>query len=135
MTEDKRHQTEEELAAALYAERNDSSAWDEEAADVEVKTTGSEVVSFRLSSELMDLLEDAADDAGESVSEFVRAAVRMRLEGQRLGMEPSVEVGSSARQIILHYLYASTRTEGAEVEQNSVPEFPPLTVQGAATSR
>ena len=70
----------EQAADDLYDHRNEPGEWDDQPVDIEVRPTGSEVVSFRLPSDELDRVVEAAKAAGESLSQFVRGALRARLE-------------------------------------------------------
>jgi hypothetical protein len=63
---------EREVAKELHDHRGDSEEWEETPVRVKVQPARSEVVSFRLPSEQLDVIEGLADQAGQSISEFVR---------------------------------------------------------------
>lgn len=70
----------EQGADDLFDHRNDPDEWDDEPAEIDVRPTGSEVVSFRLPSDELDRVMEAARAIGESLSQFVREALNDRLE-------------------------------------------------------
>lgn len=67
----------EELANELDASRGDESLWKREAAEVEVRPSGSQVVSFRMPNDEFDQLMEDAASSGESISEYIRGAIRL----------------------------------------------------------
>ncbi len=77
----------------LYENRYDPDEWDDLSVQIEVRPTGSEVVSFRLPADELDRIVDAADAAGESLSEFVRGALRDRLEPSGRALAPTITGG------------------------------------------
>ncbi len=77
MTKGKRA-SEKELADELYSKRHDRGEWSLKPVAVAVKPTRTEVISFRLPSEELDLLEVAAQRAGQSISDYVRGALALR---------------------------------------------------------
>lgn len=70
-----------QAAKELYEHRNDEDEWEDEPAEVEVRPTTTEVVSFRLGSDELDRLQAAARDRGVSLSEFIRGAIERELGG------------------------------------------------------
>ena len=68
-------------AAELYEHRNDDGEWSDDVEKIEVRPRRTEVISFRVPSDELDLLEVAAKQAGVSLSEFVRETIQRRLEG------------------------------------------------------
>jgi hypothetical protein len=85
---------EREVAKELHDHRGDSEEWEETPVRVKVQPARSEVVSFRLPSEQLDVIEGLADQAGQSISEFVRSAVLAYISGET--MEPFLDVQSGA---------------------------------------
>lgn len=75
----------------LYESRYDPDEWDERPVQIEVRPTGSEVVSFRLPADELDRIVEA----GESLSQFVRGALRDRLEPTGQALAPTVTSGPS----------------------------------------
>jgi hypothetical protein len=69
---------EKALAAELESTRDDVGEWSEERAEIEVRPNRSQVVSFRLPVDELEMLTSAAELAGESVSEFIREAIESR---------------------------------------------------------
>lgn len=119
--------TDDALRSEVTKDRNDAEAWQD--VDVVVKPAGTEVVSFRVPSALLDRIEAAAEDSGVSLSQFVRDAVEERLTGTG-GFTPSAEVASSARQLRVYLAsYLATFSEG--LTENRIPDFPPAVVGGA----
>jgi hypothetical protein len=106
----------------LLEHRDDDGEWEEEAEPVTVKT-GSEVVSFRLSSDELDALAESAEQRGESLSEYIRAAIALRLHGTPIG--PAVEVSSGATRLTIrsHIVVGGSRV----AEGSFVPDVPPMT--------
>ena len=70
----------EQAGEDLFDHRNDPDEWDDQPVSIEVRRAGSEVVSFRLSSDELDRIMEAARAVGESLSQFVREALSDRLE-------------------------------------------------------
>jgi hypothetical protein len=68
-----------EQAKELYEHRHDPGEWSDEPVQIETRPVRSEVVSFRLPTPELTLLESAAGQAGESVSRFIRTAVNERV--------------------------------------------------------
>lgn len=64
----------------LRARRDDASEWSDEAVPVVVKTPPTEVLSFRISSGLLDRLEQAAGIEGVSISEYIRTAIDAQMK-------------------------------------------------------
>ncbi len=86
------------LAEDIWAHRDDPGEWSEEPEIIEVKPGRMELVSFRIPSDELDVLQEAAAQTGESLSEFVRTAVAIRLG--RSGAANSAEVMTSGIQQI-----------------------------------
>jgi hypothetical protein len=88
---------EHELAKQLHDHRGDPDEWEDTPTRVKVQPARSEVVSFRLPSDQLDLVERLASEAGQSVSELLRSAVLAFIRGETL--EPVLEIhsGSSGR--------------------------------------
>lgn len=107
----------------VFEHRDDDGEWDDEPADVVVRTTRSEVVSFRLPSEEMDKLHAAANGAGESISEFVRKAVTQRIEGRAPHQSTAdMHVG---RATLRTSRRPSNQTDSAVPLTIVVPDYPP----------
>jgi len=85
------------LAKELWAHRDDPGEWGEEPVRIEVRPSRMELVSFRLPSSELDVLQEAASQSGESLSEFVRAAVSLRLG--RSGAVNNVEITTGLRLV------------------------------------
>lgn len=68
-------------AEELFEHRNDDDEWEEEPAEVHVRPSATEVVSFRLTGDELDRLQSAARDRGASLSEFIRRAIEHELGG------------------------------------------------------
>ncbi len=64
-----------EVAKQLHDHRGDPEEWEDTPARVKVQPARSEVVSFRLPSDQLDVIEGLAEQAGQSISELVRHAV------------------------------------------------------------
>jgi ribbon-helix-helix CopG family protein len=84
---------ERDLAEELELTRDDSGEWSDERAQVEVRPSRSQVVSFRLPIEELDNLTMLASATGESLSDFIRRAIEYRV---RHVIAPSVFVTHSA---------------------------------------
>lgn len=125
-----------ELAEQMYAERGDDSAWDRDAADVQVRTRASEVVSVRVPSELFDEIEGAASSNGESISDFVRGAIVARLHGPSRARPSMDRVWSGVDRLVVRGDYVESWTEGPPlVAVVTVPDVAPTTVQGSIRRR
>jgi Ribbon-helix-helix protein, copG family len=92
----KQPQTEEELATELLEHRNDEGEWGEEAVPIKRRPSRTEVVSVRIPSSDLDLIEELAEHVGESISDFIRGAIALRLHGQM--MDPVLGFSSGARR-------------------------------------
>ncbi|HYU57611.1 MAG TPA: hypothetical protein VEO00_06125 [Actinomycetota bacterium] len=116
--------TDENSTEELYRHRHDLGEWSSEPEEIEVRSSKTEVVSFRLPSGELDVLEDAAQRAAESLSEYIRKAVALRLHGLPIG--PSVEVTSGAERLTIRsHIVVSSRRDAPD---SFVPDLPPLTV-------
>jgi hypothetical protein len=130
----KQSQPEEELAADLYEHRNDEGEWGDEAVPIKAKPSRTEVVSVRIPSSDLDLIEDLAEEAGESISDFIRGAIALRLRGQV--MDPVVGfasgAGSDSTVLVRTILKAAGHTALPSHEEFQldieVPDEPPPTV-------
>lgn len=89
----------EQGADELFDHRNDPDEWDDEPVEIDVRPTGSEVVSFRLPSDELDRVMEAAQAAGESLSQFVRGALSVRLEPPGQALARTVTSGPLARHV------------------------------------
>jgi Ribbon-helix-helix protein, copG family len=78
---------EKALAEELEKTRDDPGEWSEVPVDIQVRPNRTQVVSFRLPVEELEMLTSAASLAGESVSEFIREAIESRT---RQRFSPSV---------------------------------------------
>lgn len=124
--------TTQQEADDLYEHRNDPEEWAEEAEQLTVKKTSSEVVSFRLSSDELDLVEEAAAARGQSLSEFIREAVRTSLHGIPPQLPSAVALGSSAERLMAHVSHGwwnpqSTSSDAETVDSARFPDYPPTT--------
>jgi len=113
----------EREARELLQHRDDPGEWGEEPEQVDVKPSRSEVVSFRVPSDELDVLEKAATRSGESLSEFIRKALALRLYGEPIG--PAVEVSSGATRLTVrsHIIVGGHK----DAPGSFVPDVPPLT--------
>lgn len=134
MSKQKQPQTEEELAAELLEHRDDKGEWGEEAVSIKRSSSRTEVVSVRISSSDLDLIEDLADQAGESISDFIRGAIALRLHGQMMDPVLGFASGAGADLTVLvrTILKAAGRTALPSYEEFQldieVPDEPPSTV-------
>lgn len=71
--------TNEEKAQEVLAHSEDEGEWEDEAIEIEARPSGSQVVSFRLPTEVAQRLFEAAADLGVRPSELVRAVVERSL--------------------------------------------------------
>ena len=67
---------------ALHAHKDDPDEWDEAPAEVSVRPSPGEVVSFRIPGDELDRLQQAAAEAGVTLSQFIRDALRDKIEGK-----------------------------------------------------
>jgi len=113
----------EEQAREVIEHRDDPDEWSEDPEAVDVRPSRSEVVSFRLPSDEMDVLEEAAARSRESLSEFIRGALALRLYGEPIG--PAIEVSSGATRLTVrsHIIVGGRKDAPASF----VPDVPPLT--------
>jgi Ribbon-helix-helix protein, copG family len=126
--------TEKELAAELLEHRSDEGEWAEEAVSIKRKPSLTEVVSVRIPSSDLDLIEDLADQAGESISDFIRGAIALRLHGHM--MDPVLGfasgAGSDLKVSVRTILKAAGHTALPSHEEFQldidVPDEPPSTV-------
>jgi hypothetical protein len=109
-------------AEELLEHRDDPGEWSDEAEPIEVRSS-TEVVSFRLPPEEVDMLVDAAHSSHETLSEYVRKAIGVRLFGEPVG--PAVEVSSGGGTLVIrsHIVTSGRRDAPASF----VPDTPPLT--------
>jgi hypothetical protein len=127
-------QTEEELASELLEHRSDEGEWGEEAVSIKRKPARTEVVSVRIPSSDLDLIEDLAERAGESISDFIRGAIALRLHGP--AMDPVLDfasgAGSDLTVLVRTILKAAGHTTLPSYEEFQldieVPDEPPSTV-------
>ena len=96
MTKQRRSRmTEKELAAELYAHRNDPDEWEEAPIQTEVSQQRGVIMSFRLPVAEFIALQKAAKANGETVSEFIRNSLRLRLHGEVI--TNAVQIASGLR--------------------------------------
>jgi hypothetical protein len=118
-----------QLAAELHERRGDPDEWEDTPTEVRVQPTKSEVVSFRLPTSLLTLVEEVVAEREVTLSEFIRNAIVAHLHG--VTMEPLVDVHSGSasplRVVVRTILQAPGHTEAAPAEVR-IPDFPPLTV-------
>ncbi len=108
----------EQGADDLYEHRNDPDEWDDQPVEIEVRPAGSEVVSFRLSSDELDRVVEAAQAAGESLSQFVREALSARLEPPGQALARTVTSGPLAR-----YVRTGPLVSGVHVHPGTVSAY------------
>lgn len=118
---------EQALAEELHARRDDPNEWEEEPEDVDVRPSKTEVVSFRLPTEVLDRLEQAADERGETVSQLLRRLVLHRFEED---IEQLVDVASSGSGLSLTVRTALSSPGHTENPGTLIPNFPPRTATG-----
>jgi hypothetical protein len=87
----------QQLASELYERRGDPDEWEDTPTKVKVQPARNEVVSFRLPSDQLNLIEDLADQAGQSISEFLRSAVLAYVRGETMTPVLDVQAGGSGR--------------------------------------
>lgn len=127
------------LAQQLQSSRGDVQEWEETPAEVRVKPSRSEVISFRVPSDLLDQLEQAAGAQHISVSEYIRTALVTYMRGSgtdALVMDALVDVhygvhhsglsGPSGLTVRTALRSAGRTENSAEIER--VPDYPPSTV-------
>lgn len=71
--------TNDEKAREVLAHSEDEGEWEDEAIEIEARPSGSQVVSFRLPTEVAQRLYTASADLGVRPSELVRAVVERAL--------------------------------------------------------
>ena len=126
-----------EKALAVEAEStrgNPRDHWEEKPAELRVKPSGSEVVSFRLPTEELNRLEDAAASVGETISQFIRRALETRLQGGTQLSPAFDRIDPGAMTVVVRSAYAGSSTLIDESYFQGVPDFAPLTVQGSLRS-
>jgi hypothetical protein len=112
---------EQKTAKELHDRRGDPQEWEDTPADVKVQPARTEVVSFRLPSAQLDLIEDLATAAGQSISEFVRHAVVAYLRGETIEPLLDVQAGATAGQ----QLTMRTAIRGSGYTSNDcIPDYP-----------
>lgn len=116
---------EQKLAVELQEGRDRPGSWSEEPERIEVKPQATQVLSFRLSLDELEVLQEAAKELGESVSEFIRAALALRIHGVPIGPVVEVTSGSGTLTIRSRLLPRSTSENGA-IE--FVSDLPPTLV-------
>lgn len=67
---------------ALHAHKDDPDEWDDAPAEVTVRPSPAEVVSFRIPGDELDRLQEAAAAEGVTLSQFIRDALRDKIEGR-----------------------------------------------------
>jgi hypothetical protein len=87
----------QQLATELYERRSDPDEWEDTPTEVRVQPARNEVVSFRLPSDQLNLVEELADEAGQSISEFLRNAVLAYIRGETMTPVLDVQAGGSGR--------------------------------------
>lgn len=122
----------DEKAEQLYEERFNDDDWEDDAEEIIVRPSGSEVVSFRVPSDLLDLIVEAAETARESVSEYVRAAVIGRLTNSGVksaitGLDWS-STGPITAFVATRYFAEASNPASPDASQNLIPDDPPRQV-------
>jgi Arc/MetJ-type ribon-helix-helix transcriptional regulator len=117
--------TERDAARKLHDHRGDQEEWEDTPARAKVQPARTEVVSFRLPSEQLDVIEGLAEQAGQSISEFIRSAVLAYISGET--MEPFLDVQSGASGELRLTMRTSIRGSGY-TSNDLVPDHPFLTV-------
>jgi len=74
------NENEDRMAAELEGGRDGGEEWAEEPVAIEVRPSATQVVSFRMPLEELEMTINAAKASGESLSEFVRNSIALRLE-------------------------------------------------------
>jgi Ribbon-helix-helix protein, copG family len=115
---------EREVAKELHDHRGDPEEWEDAPAQVNVRPGRTEVVSFRLPSDQLDVIEHLAGEAGQSVSEFVRHAVLAYINGET--MEPFLDMQSGASGELRLTVRTPIRSSG--YTSNIIPDHPFETV-------
>jgi hypothetical protein len=134
VSKQQRPQTEEELATELLEHRNDKGEWGEEAVPIKRRPSRTEVVSVRIPSSDLDLMEELAGQAGESISDFIRGAIALRLHGQV--MDPVLGFASGAGSDLTVLVRTMLKAAGYTAQPSheefqldiEVPDEPPGTV-------
>jgi len=92
---DQQHKEAEEL----YQHRDDPDEWETEEEHIEARPARTSVVSFRLPSEEMELLDQAAKAAGQTLSEYIRTAIMMRRLHGDAEMPPTFNISYGSQFI------------------------------------
>jgi Ribbon-helix-helix protein, copG family len=116
---------EREAAKELHDHRGDQEEWEDTPVRVKVQPARTEVVSFRLPSDQLDVIEGLADQAGQSISEFIRSAVLAYISGEM--MEPFLDVRSGASGELRLTMRTQIRSSGY-TSNDLVPDHPFMTV-------
>jgi hypothetical protein len=116
------------LVKELHDHRGDPAEWDDTPAEVTVKPPRSEVVSFRLPSDQLDLVERLAREAGQSISEVLRNAVEAYLRGQ--AQEPVLDFHSGGSKRLRFTMRTTLRDAGFTFAEPAewIPDEPFTTV-------
>lgn len=125
-------------AAELFEHRHDDDEWDDEPADVRVRPSTTEVVSFRLASDELDRLQSAARERGVSLSELIRGAIQRDLGGGAASALGDVYIGATRAILGIEWRSVSRPSVGWSLLVRSsagvrpiptvfqvVPDFPP----------
>jgi Ribbon-helix-helix protein, copG family len=85
------------MARELHDHRGDPDEWEDTPTEVKVQPARTEVVSFRLPSELLNEIEELAARDGQSISEFLRNAVLAYVRGETLTPVLDIHSGGTGR--------------------------------------
>ncbi len=106
-------------AQELYEHTADNDEWEEEPADISVRPSTTEVVSFRIASDELDRVQSAAARDGVSLSVFIRSALHQAVAGGPTAALDDVWIG--AIKVILGPEWRRVSRPSA----SSAPERPP----------
>ncbi len=116
--------SDKEMAAEVYAHRDDPGEWDETPLQAdEVTATRGVVLSFRLPSTEFVALQKISKETGETLSEFIRNAIALRLHGEPVTNAVQINSGVKGATIQATFV-ASVLSAGQAVNPNQLGPDP-----------
>ena len=102
---------EDQLAKELERTREDPGEWGNDAVEIGVRPSMSQVVSFRLPLEEVELLTASAAALGETLSQFIRKSIEMR--SRRMAL-PTVNLTLTGVSMTVRYSPADSGRNEAD---------------------
>jgi len=118
-------ESEDRLSAELEQTRDEDGEWSDEAVDIEVRPSATQVVSFRMPLGELETALTVAKASGETLSEFIRNSIARRLAPAPSLPAAQIRSGVASGFFIFQVstsLADASWNEGVEAHREGIPE-------------